>query len=126
MDPQSRFGNGQQFAPGQYQTPDYTQIGFNRFLERQPSVYLANDYLNSMVSPFLSESDQSGYLFTPFTDVNQINQQTNISGNQVQDGIVSSNNGSMNVDLINGNVNFTNGINTTTVDVNGVTTAPSQ
>ncbi len=117
---------GQQYAPGQYQTPTYRDIGFTAFLERQPSTYIANGQLQSLISPFIAEVDNSGQLFTPFTDINQVNQQTIVSGQQVQNGVMSSNNGSMNVDLTNGNINFTNGVNTTTVDVNGVTTTPSQ
>jgi hypothetical protein len=118
---------GQQFQSGQYQTPSYRDIGFTSFLERQPSTYLANGQLQSYISPFIGEVDESGFLFTPFTDTSQLtpNQQTPISGQQVQNGIISSNDGSMNVDLINGNINFTNGATTTTVNATGVTTTPA-
>ena len=115
---------GQQFAPGQYQTPTYRDVGFTPFLERQPSTYIANEQLQSLISPFLAEVDESGFLFTPFTDMNQVNNNAVISGQQVQGGVISSNNGQANVDLINGNINFSNGVNTTTVDANGVSTTP--
>jgi hypothetical protein len=116
---------GQQFAPGQYQTPSYRDIGFSGFLERQPSTYMANDQLQSYASPFVAEVDESGFLFTPFTDMNSVNQSTVVSGQQVQGGQISSNDASMQVDLINGNINFTNGAQTTTVDASGVTTTPA-
>jgi hypothetical protein len=117
---------GQQFAQGQYQTPTYRDIGFTQFLERQPSTYVASAQLQSYVSPFVGEVDESGFLFTPFTDMNQINDNAQITGNQVQNGSIASNDGSMQVDLINGNINFNNGAQTTTVDASGVNTTPAQ
>ncbi|MGH2612138.1 MAG: hypothetical protein ACRDFB_03705 [Rhabdochlamydiaceae bacterium] len=122
---QGQIGNGQQFAPGQYQTPTYKDIGFNAFMERQPSTYNANGQLNSLISPFISEVDESGYLFTPFTDMTQVNQGAQISGNQVSGGQTSSNSGGMTIDLTAGNINFTNGVTNTTLNANGLTTTPA-
>lgn len=126
MNPQAgQIGNGQVVGEG-YQSPTYKDLGFSIFLERQPSSYMANSQLDGMVSPFIGQVDESGYLFNPFTDMNQVNQSAVISGNQVQGGQTTSNNGSMTIDYTQGNINFSNGVNSTTVDVNGVSTTPSQ
>ena len=115
---------GQQFAPGQYQTPTYRDVGFTPFLERQPSTYIANEQLQSLISPFLAEVDESGFLFTPFTDMNQVNNNAVISGQQVQGGQTASNNGNMVIDYTQGSINFQNNVTSTILDVNGVSTTP--
>ena len=92
-----------------YQQPSYRDIGFTQFLERQPSTYIANEQLQSYVSPFVAQVDESGFLFSPFTDTSQLTsiQQTPTSANSIQGGQLTSNNGNLTVDLTSGNINFT-------------------
>lgn len=114
--------------PSQQQQQNYRQLGFNIFMERQPSTYLANDQLNQMVSPFIADVDENGFLFSPFTDFSQISQsqQQPTSASDIQGGALNSSQGGMSIDLTQGNINFTNGVTNTTIDANGTTTSPAQ
>jgi hypothetical protein len=113
---------GQQFAPGQYQTPSYRDIGFNPFLERQPSTYIANDQLQSYISPFIAQADESGFLFSPFTDTSQlaqIQQQPTDASNLT--GTIASQNGNLQIDLTTGEIAFSDGA-LTSLNVGGAGT----
>lgn len=97
-----------------YQSPTYKDLGFTAFLERQPSTYIANSQLQSYISPFVAQADESGFLFSPFTDTSQLTpiQQAPTSANTISGGVLQSQNGNLSIDLTNGEIAFSNGAET--------------
>ena len=98
--------------PQQQRDMTYEDVGFNQFLERSPQTFIANDRLNSYTSPFISQVSNNGILFDPFSDftsqtLNTVMQP--VSANNIQGGILQSNNGNLQIDLNNGTLNYSNG-----------------
>jgi len=91
----------------------YERLGFNRFLERTPQVFNANDTINESISPFLSQISENGIIFDPFSDFTNQTMQAllpAISANNVQGGVIQSNNGNLQIDLNNGTLNYNDGV----------------
>lgn len=92
---------------------DYTQTGFNVFMERSPQSYLANQMLDGYTSPFIEQVSQNGYTFDPFSDTTSQTTQSMlqpISGDQIQGGVIQSNNGNLQLDLNNNILTYNDGI----------------
>lgn len=102
----------------------YTGSGFNMFMERSPQTFLANDRLNAMTSPFIQQTDENGYLFSPFSDMTSqtmdaVMQQQPISADNIQGGRLTSDNGNLTIDMNQGQISYNDGAQTL-FDLGGV------
>lgn len=94
------------------QIPSYETAGFNQFMERNPQTFMANEQLDSYTSPFISQVVNNGLLFDPFSDFSSQTIQSllqPVSADNVQGGVLQSNNGNLTIDLNNGTLNYSDG-----------------
>lgn len=103
----SQYNQGMQQGPPTWQTS-----GFNKFLERSPQSYLANELLDSFTSPFIEQISNNGYMFDPFADTTSQSIQSMmqpISASQIQGGTLQSSNGNLQMNLDQGTLTYTDG-----------------
>lgn len=108
--------------PQAQQPESYLSHGFTPFLERDPRAYGTNPILEQLNSPFQQQSLTQGYSYDPFIDQNMAPSNTTISGNDVQGGVLTSNDGQLVIDLNASTINYSDNA-TTLLNVGGTNAA---